>query len=302
VQADNYLPVADELYGLLPAEFTAARDARARAARSAGQRDTAAAIGKLTRPTVSAWLVNQLVRAASAPMGRLFDVGEALHDAQRDLAGERLRELSGQRRQVIAELLADAARLAEQAGVSASGAAMDEVRATLEAAMVDAEAREEVRSGRLVKPLAYAGLGDIDLTAALAATAASGRPAGAAGPGRVPRAASRPGTAGAGGGKAGRATKADQARQDVLAAQAAASAAAQSAADAEAQVASLDEQRDAQRRQVEHRREELERAEREERSLARQGRQARAALESATRTLQRAERDLARARERAGDG
>ena len=52
--------VADELYALTPAEFTAARDERARQVRAAGQRDEAAAIKKLARPTASAWLVNQL--------------------------------------------------------------------------------------------------------------------------------------------------------------------------------------------------------------------------------------------------
>ena len=45
---------------------------------------------------------------------------------------------------------------------------MGEVRATLEAALADAGARAAVRSGRLTKALAYAGLGEVDLSAALA--------------------------------------------------------------------------------------------------------------------------------------
>ncbi len=101
--------VADELYGLTPGEFTAARDERARQVRAVGQRDVADAIKKLARPTASAWLVNQLARKASDQMARLYEVGEALAEAQRALAGDRLRELSGERRQAISELIPAAA-------------------------------------------------------------------------------------------------------------------------------------------------------------------------------------------------
>ena len=160
--------VADDLYALTPAQFTAARDERARQARQAGQRDDAAAIKKLARPTTSAWLVNQLSREAPDQIGRLVEVAEALEEAQRTLAGDRLRELSGQRRHVINDLLLRAADIASRAGQPASAIVMGEVRATLEAALADSAARAGVRAGRLTKPLAYAGLGEVDLTAALA--------------------------------------------------------------------------------------------------------------------------------------
>ncbi len=163
--------VADELYALTPADFTAARDERARQVRAAGQRDEAAAIKKLARPTASAWLVNQLARAAPDRMIRLYELGEELQEAQRTLAGDRLRELSVQRRQVINDLLPAASDLAGRADQPASAAVLGEVRATLEAALADADARAAVRSGRLTKALAYAGLGEVDMTAALAVPA-----------------------------------------------------------------------------------------------------------------------------------
>ena len=153
--------VADELYALPPAEFTAARDERARQVRAGGQRDEAAAIRKLARPTASAWLVNQLVRAAPDQLDRLAEVGEALGEAQRTLAGDRLRELSGERRQIISELLPRAAEIAGQAGQPASQVVLGEVRATLEAALADAGARAAVQSGRLTKALTYAGIGAV---------------------------------------------------------------------------------------------------------------------------------------------
>jgi len=62
----NLEQVADELYALAPAAFTAARDEQASQARASGDADLAGAIKKLRRPTVSAWLVNLLARADGA--------------------------------------------------------------------------------------------------------------------------------------------------------------------------------------------------------------------------------------------
>lgn len=52
----NLDDVADELYGLDPGEFVAARSARVEAAREAGDRALATAIGKLRKPTTVGWL------------------------------------------------------------------------------------------------------------------------------------------------------------------------------------------------------------------------------------------------------
>jgi len=171
VQPDTVAEVVDELYGLPPGDFTAVRDERARQVRAAGQREQAAAIKKLARPTASAWLVNQLARAAPPQLIRLYDLGTQMQEAQRALAGDRLRELSVERRQVINDLVAAAGELAAEHDQSASDAVLSEVRATLEAALADEDARAAVRSGRLTKALAYAGLGEVDLTAALAVPA-----------------------------------------------------------------------------------------------------------------------------------
>ena len=59
---DSIANVAAELYALPPGRFRAARDERAAQAKAAGERDLAAQIRKLARPTVSAWLANQLAR------------------------------------------------------------------------------------------------------------------------------------------------------------------------------------------------------------------------------------------------
>jgi hypothetical protein len=207
VQPDGVAEVADELYGLRPADFIAARDERARQVKASGRQEAAAAIRKLARPTASAWLVNQVVRAAPDQLSRLGDVASALQDAQRELAGDRMRELSGERRQVVADLVATATDLAAETGPAASATVLGEVRATFEAAIADPRAGAAVRSGHLTRALTYAGLGEVDLTAALAiepdeVTAGSG--SGRAAPAATGRSKVRPeeaGSAAAGTGK-----------------------------------------------------------------------------------------------------
>jgi len=175
VQAENLAQVADALYGLDPAEFRAARDERASQARAAGDRELDDAISKLRRPTVSAWLVNRLARQTPDEVGRLLELGESLREAQQTLAGDRLRELSAQRRQLIRELTQEAKRLAAQARRQVSDQAEREVEATLEAALADPAAAAAVQSGRLTTGLAYAGMGGIDMAGAVAVPDVPGR-------------------------------------------------------------------------------------------------------------------------------
>lgn len=323
--AESLTQAAADLYALPPADFTAARDELARQARSAGQRDDAAVIKKLARPTVSAWLVNQLVRAAQQPMRRLYELGEALHAAQQELAGDRLRELSAQRRQLIAELMPEVSRLAADSGVTASGSALDEVRATLEAALADEGAREAVRSGQLTRALRYAGLGEVDLAAALAVvppvrggTGPARAPAVAAGAGQAGAGKAgaskadsdgKPGAAAAGAGKPGpgRATPAaaaaesaaERARRDLAEAEAEVAAAAQRLADAENQIATVSERRQFHGRRVAQLRAELDGAEAEGRELARAARDAQRVRDAAARAVERADRMRTQARQRA---
>lgn len=150
---------AEDLYALAPGDFTAARDERAAAARAAGDRDLAQAIGGLRRPVVSAWLVNQLAREARDQVAELVALGESLRQAQQDLAGERVRELSAQRRTLVAGLVAEAKRIAARDGRPAGLQVEREVDATLQAALADSGAAAAVQAGCLASPLSYAGLG-----------------------------------------------------------------------------------------------------------------------------------------------
>jgi hypothetical protein len=165
--------VADELYGLSLGEFTAARDARAAEARRAGDRGLASAIKMLRRPTKGAWLANVLVRQRREQVDELLKLGEAMQDAQDQLAGEELRRLSRRRHEVVSMLAREARRIASDAGDPASDEATRELEATLEAALANPAARAEVHNGRLTAALSYSGFGSLDPRAAASATGKS---------------------------------------------------------------------------------------------------------------------------------
>ncbi|GGX73668.1 hypothetical protein [Streptomyces hiroshimensis] len=144
--------VADELYGLPPKEFTAARDQRAAQARQAGERTLAHEIRALRRPTAAAWAGNLLARHRPEEARALTALGDGLRRAHRELDGERLRELTRRQRSLVATLALQARQLAAERGQPISEAAQQEVEATLQAVLADPEAAREWTAGRLTKP------------------------------------------------------------------------------------------------------------------------------------------------------
>ncbi|MGW0181428.1 hypothetical protein [Nocardia sp. NPDC003345] len=154
--------VAAGLYGLAPGEFVAARTERARAATAAGDRELAAAIGALRKPTVAAWAVNALVRAVPDEVDALLGLGEQLRTAQRELSGDRLRLLTRQRRQVVDALTARAGEVAAERGQPVSAAVLRQVGETLTAALADPGVAEGVRTATLAAAATYEGFGPVD--------------------------------------------------------------------------------------------------------------------------------------------
>ncbi|MGW1738556.1 hypothetical protein ACWCPQ_07045 [Nocardia sp. NPDC001965] len=153
--------VAADLYGLAPEDFVAARRARAAAATEAGDRELAAAIAALRKPTVAAWTVNMLVRSAPGEIEALFRLGADLRTAQRQLSGARLRELTRQRRQVVDSLADRAGRVVADQGRPVSAAVLRQVSETLTAALADSEIAERVRTGTSAAAASYAGFGPV---------------------------------------------------------------------------------------------------------------------------------------------
>lgn len=171
-EAPTLAEVADELYGLLPDEFTAARNARAKRLRL-DDRALAKAVAELRRPSPAAWLTNQLVRHRADDLDQLLELGGQLRTAQADLDAASLTALARERRKVVGALARDAGRLADELGNPVRGPVLDEVAETLQAGMTDAAAADAVRSGRLVRRLEAIGT-EVDLYGAVAGGATSG--------------------------------------------------------------------------------------------------------------------------------
>lgn len=182
----DLLEIADELYALPLAEFTPARDARAKELKGT---PLAAQVKALRKPSTAAWVVDLLVRREAAQVDQVLSVGAALREAQEAMSAGELRALTKQRRQVTAAVTTQARRIAAEEGLRVTEAVAEQVEATLTAAMVDVECGRAVRSGLLVSALHTTGLEPMDaddLASAVAVPEALGFSA-------TPREAPRPG-------------------------------------------------------------------------------------------------------------
>ncbi|MDH2444471.1 hypothetical protein QDR37_11000 [Amnibacterium sp. CER49] len=155
--------VAQRLYGLPLGDFIGARTEQVRAARTEGDRALATAIGALAKPTVAAWLVNRLTRERADQTTQLLDLGASLRQATAELDAAALRELGVQRRRLVNRVAAEAADLAAGDGRHPAQGVLDEVAATLNAAMVSDAAAVAVATGRLVKALPVEGIDGAEL-------------------------------------------------------------------------------------------------------------------------------------------
>jgi predicted ribosome quality control (RQC) complex YloA/Tae2 family protein len=109
-------------------------------------------------------LVNMLWRDQRDVMETLFDLSQELGDAQSGASGDLLRELTAQRRALESALVQRARGIAEKEGVNVTPEMERDVQETLAAALAQPEMADEVRTGRLVKPLEYAGFGTFPTT------------------------------------------------------------------------------------------------------------------------------------------
>ena len=155
----------DELFALPVERFTDERTALVKELKSAGDREDAAMVQSLRKPTVAAWAVNQLVRTRASDVQKLLETGARLREAQQKaLSGGGARELQeagARRRELVDHLVEAAGKLLESGGYSAARARLDEVANTLLATATDDAAAAAVRRGRLEKELPPpAGFGD----------------------------------------------------------------------------------------------------------------------------------------------
>ena len=149
---------ADDLYGLAPGEFVAARDALARRLRAEGDREQAAVVKALRRPSATAAALNLAARQHPELLEQALDAGEQLRGATEDaLAGE-----AGGLRAATAEERAASGRFLTAAEAflgSPSPDARQRMGATLRAALLEGEVLDALQRGVLAADHEPAGAG-----------------------------------------------------------------------------------------------------------------------------------------------
>ena len=151
---ETFSEVIDRLYGLPLEEFTPARDTASKELRAAGERDAAAEVKRLRKPSRLAWALNQVRRHDPEPVDKLIAAGERLQEAQRQLveAGERglLRDAAAEERELVGRIADLAERELATSGHPANATAQGKLFSTLHAAAADPEVRDALAAGRLL--------------------------------------------------------------------------------------------------------------------------------------------------------
>jgi hypothetical protein len=142
-----------ELYGAPREEFIARRRELARAARAAGAADAAASIEKLAKPTLAAWVANQLARRDPDEVGELAALGDALRRAHEELDGAELKTLTHRRSELVGELVR---RIEDYHEHTLSESVLRELEAIFSRAVTDPEAGAALAAGRLTSAKEFA--------------------------------------------------------------------------------------------------------------------------------------------------
>jgi hypothetical protein len=158
--ADPVEDVAGRLYGLPLEDFTRERDAAARELRKAKERDAAAVVAKLPKPSQASWAANTLVREQRDLVDALLEATDELRAAQdAAVAGkgaDALRDAAAAQRAAVDALVEAAADL-RPAGRKPSEQTLERLRTTLTAAATDDDVRAALDQGRLVEDATGAG-------------------------------------------------------------------------------------------------------------------------------------------------
>jgi hypothetical protein len=140
----------DALFKLPLSEFTSARNAIVARLKKAGREAEADQAKALSKPSVSAWVVNQLYWHHRDLFDRLFEAGERLRQAQAaQQTRDSTRELVNARRETVSALAKIAADALRDSGYSASRDIMRRVTGTLEALSTYGSQPDAPAAGRL---------------------------------------------------------------------------------------------------------------------------------------------------------
>lgn len=161
----------ERLYSLPPEEFIAARNELAKRFREEGERAVAARIKEIKRPTVSAWVINQLARGRELDVERLLRAGERLRKAQLQAVAQKdaadFLEARRDEQAALGRLTQAAREILQSANRSTS--ILDRVAATLRTAATREDGRLILKQGRLaedLEPQGFESLADLGVSRA----------------------------------------------------------------------------------------------------------------------------------------
>jgi hypothetical protein len=158
----DFEEAADAVYAAPAANFIATRNELAKQLKAGGDPLGSTRLKALRKPTVAAWVTNLLARKLPDELDDLLALGDEFREATADLDGDRLRELTPRRHQVLDKLAKEAAKLAGDEGQKLSADVGQKLRETLDAALIDPAAGDAVREGRLSSALRHVGFGVVD--------------------------------------------------------------------------------------------------------------------------------------------
>ncbi|MBN0040533.1 hypothetical protein JN535_10200 [Cellulosimicrobium cellulans] len=154
--------LVDGLFALPLEQFVVARTAAAKEIKASGDSVGAERVGRLAKPTVAAWVVNQVARERPDDVAALVSLGDELRDATADHDRTRIRTLDRLRRERVERVVGELRDAGEVAGRAVSATALDRLAETLTAAVMDPDAGALVRAGRLSQALQHVGFGIVD--------------------------------------------------------------------------------------------------------------------------------------------
>jgi hypothetical protein len=146
----------DGLFAAPLDEFTSRRNALAKELSGAGDKERAAEIKRLTKPSAAAWALNQLARSDEAGVTELLETADRLRSAQRGEGGD-LRTLNAQVRAQVGKLLNEAQTITESSGRQATQSLKNLITQSLMAAAAEEDAGAALRAGRLTRELEPGG-------------------------------------------------------------------------------------------------------------------------------------------------
>ena len=154
--------LVDGLFALPLEQFVVARTAAAKEIKASGDAVGAERVARLAKPTVAAWVVNQVARERPDDVAALVSLGDELRDATTDHDRARIRTLDRLRRERVERVVGELRDAGEVAGRAVSATALDRLAETLTAAVMDPDAGALVRAGRLSQALQHVGFGIVD--------------------------------------------------------------------------------------------------------------------------------------------